>query len=133
MADFLKFLGSVFGAEDDAKKPDLKALIKELGRIYPCEPGALYQAGNCVSGKYEVIGELGNLERDRYYHVFVSIDGRACDIKGFRSIDDMLSDFNEPGMIEEGADAQAIKDYFEPFYSREQLEAAKTVLRKAIV
>lgn len=76
---------------------------------------------------------LTDQERTRYYHVFVRVDGQACDIKGFRSVHDMCFDFGEPDIIEESADAQAIKDYFEPFYSREQLNAARAVLRKAIM
>ena len=75
---------------------------------------------------------LTNLERNRYYHVFVRLDGQACDIKGFRSVEEMRSDLNETNMVEESVDAQAIQDYFYPCFSPEQLAAARAVLRKAI-
>ena|SRR5208337_3046574 len=76
---------------------------------------------------------LTNLDRRRYYHVFVRVDGQACDIKGFRCVEDMRFDLNESGLVEESADSQAIHDYFYPCYSPEQLAAARAVLRKAII
>jgi serine/threonine protein kinase len=84
MADFLKFIVSLVGAEQDAKKPDLKALMKELGGLYPCEPGALYQAGNCVSGQYEVVGELGKGGNGIVYLVLRLSDKQFCALKTFR-------------------------------------------------
>jgi hypothetical protein len=71
---------------------------------------------------------LTNQEGTTYHHVFVRIDGRECDIKGFRSVDDMRFDLNDPSLVEERADARAIQDFFHPHYSPEQLAAARAVV-----
>jgi hypothetical protein len=75
---------------------------------------------------------LTDRERTRYQHVFVRIDGKPCDIGGFRSVDDMCSDLNDYSLIEEITDSQRIKDYFHRWYSPEQLAAAREVLAEAI-
>ena len=60
--------------------------------------------------------------------MFVRIDGERCDIKGFRSVNEMRFDLNNDSLVEEIADAQAIRDYFYSQYSGEQLTAARSRL-----
>jgi len=68
---------------------------------------------------------LTNREGKTYPHVFVRIDGMPCDINGFRSVDAMRSDWGDNSLVEQIADAQAIRDFFYPKYSPEQLAAAR--------
>jgi hypothetical protein len=71
---------------------------------------------------------LTNREGKTYPHVFVRIDGMPCDINGFRSVDAMRFDLDDNSLVEQIADAQAIRDYFYPVYSPEQLAAARSRL-----
>jgi len=71
---------------------------------------------------------LTNRERKTYPHVFVRIDGMPCDINGSRSVDAMRFDLHDNSLVEQIADAQAIRDYFYPLYSDEQLAAARSRL-----
>jgi hypothetical protein len=71
---------------------------------------------------------LTNREGTTYHHVFVRVDGRACDIKGFRCVHQMRFDLNDDSLVEEIADAQAIQDYFYHRYTDEQLAAARVSL-----
>ena len=71
---------------------------------------------------------LTNRGRTTYAHVFVRIGGMPCDINGFRRVAEMRFDVNDDSLIEEIADAQAIRDYFYPRYSGEQLAAARSRL-----
>ena len=50
---------------------------------------------------------LTNQARTTYDHVFVCIDGKSCDIHGFRSVDEMLFDLDAKGLVEEVVSAQA--------------------------
>lgn len=71
---------------------------------------------------------LTNREGTTYHHVFVRINGKPCDIKGFRSLDAMRFDLNDDSLVVEIADARATQDYFYPQYSPEQLAAARFAL-----
>jgi hypothetical protein len=71
---------------------------------------------------------LTNREEKTYPHVFVRIDGMPCDINGFRSVDAMRFDLDDNSLVEQIADAQAIRNYFYPLYSPEQLAAARSRL-----
>lgn len=68
---------------------------------------------------------LTNREGTTYHHVFVRIDGKPCDIKGFRSVHEMRFDLDDNSLVEEIADAKATQEYFHPRYSPEQLAAAR--------
>jgi hypothetical protein len=76
---------------------------------------------------------LTNRERKTYDHVFVRIDGMPCDINGFRSVDAMRFDLDDNSLVEQIADAQAIRDYFYREYSLEQLAAARSRLAPLVL
>ena len=71
---------------------------------------------------------LTNREGKTYPHVFVRINGMPCDINGFRSVDTMRFDLDDSTLVEQITNAQAIRDYFHPRYSAEQLAAARSRL-----
>ncbi len=81
MEGFQKFFGNVFGGREDAKKPDLK---KGLREIFPCEPRALYQAGDRIGGGYEVVGMLGKGGGGVVYLVLRLSDQQFYALKTFR-------------------------------------------------
>ena len=81
MEGFQKFFGNVFGGREDAKKPNLK---KGLGEIFPCEPGAIYQAGDRIGGGYEVVGMLGKGGGGVVYLVLRLSDQQFYALKTFR-------------------------------------------------
>ena len=80
MADFLKLLGSIFGDKEN----DERSLEKRLGEIFPCEPGALYRAGDRVGNWYEVIGMLGKGGNGVVYLVLSLSDQQFYALKTFR-------------------------------------------------
>jgi|ERR1035441_683656 hypothetical protein len=92
--------------------------------------GFCFLVAELLKAKYPQaeLWRLTNRERKTYPHVFVRIDGIPCDINGLRSVEDMRFDLNDDSLVEEIADAQAIRDYFHLLYSNEQLAAARSRL-----
>ena len=92
--------------------------------------GFCFLVAELLKAKYPQaeLWRLTNRERKTYPHIFVRIGGIPCDINGFRSVHEMRFDLDDSSLIEEMADAQAIRDYFYPRYSPEQLAAARSRL-----
>jgi hypothetical protein len=96
--------------------------------------GFCFLVAELLKAKYPQaeLWRLTNREGTTYRHVFVRIDGKPCDIKGFRKVCEMRFDLGDNSLVEETTDAQAIQVYFSQFkYSEEQLAAARAVLYDA--
>ena len=81
-------------------------LPDEIRRCDPTQPGIgffCFLVAELLKAKYRQaeLWRLTDRERTRYQHVFVRIDGKPCDIGGFRSVDDMRFDLNDYSLIEE--------------------------------
>ena len=125
-------------ASGELSKPPFSYLSPDQINTY--EPVELGTGGFCFlvaemlkeKHPHAEFWRLTNRERTKYSHVFVRVDGKPCDIKGFRSVAEMRFDLNDYGLAEEITDPKEIKNYFYHWYSTEQLAAARAVLRKAI-
>jgi hypothetical protein len=97
--------------------------------------GFCFLVAELLKAKYPQaeLRRLTNREGKTYSHVFVRIDGIACDIKGFRSVHEMRFDLDDNSLVEQIADAQAIRDYFYREYSLEQLAAARSRLAPLVL
>jgi hypothetical protein len=109
--------------------------IRNYDPIHLGSGGFCFVVAELLKEKYPQakLWRLTNRERTTYDHVFVCIDGKPCDIHGFRSFDQMRFDLDNKSLVEVPADAQAIQDYFYHRYSPEQLTAARAVLCDAVM
>jgi hypothetical protein len=70
--------------------------------------------------------------KHEYKHVYVTVAGQALDIKGFRSVSEMRSDFAQFTLIEEAVDADSMLRYICHRYKPDRLAAAMRVLSSYI-
>ena len=108
---------------------------KEIGETDPVELGMggfCFLVAELLMEKYPdaELCRLTDKDRTTFAHVFVRIDGRPCDIKGFRSLSAIREDRPEPGLVEEPVSVESVQMFFHARYDVELLAAARTVLEQ---